>query len=189
MHEFAPHSAAKLTAELDGRRRNFKQTIDPAKKWTLFLVPHIHVDVGYSDYQAKVAAIQSRTIDEAMDMIAQHPDFRFSLDGEWDLQQFLSTRNAAQQQRAIAAIQNKQFFVPAQYANLLTGLPTTETLIRSLYPSANFAASTTRRSTTPTSPTCLRTRGLMPPFWPPRESTLWPEAAIITGRLCCCRAA
>jgi hypothetical protein len=29
--------------------------------------------------------------------------------------------------------------VPAQYANLLTGLPTAEVLIRSLYPSANFS--------------------------------------------------
>ncbi len=29
--------------------------------------------------------------------------------------------------------------IPAQYANLLTGIPTAETLIRSLYPSANFS--------------------------------------------------
>ncbi len=139
VHEFAPRSEAQLTVVIDGRKRQTRQQIDPAKKWTVFIVPHIHVDVGYSDYQAKVAAIQSRTIGEAMEMAEQHPDFRFSLDGEWDLQQFLETRTPAQQQRAIAAIQKKQLFIPAQYANLLTGIPTTETLIRSLYPSANFS--------------------------------------------------
>ena len=139
VREFAPQTEAQLTAEISGCRQHFKQSINPAKKWTIFLVPHIHVDVGFSDYQAKVAAIQARTIAEAMDMIAKHPEFRFSLDGEWDLEQFLQTRVPAQQQRAIEAIQKKQLFVPAQYANLLTGIPTAETLIRSLYPSANFS--------------------------------------------------
>ncbi len=137
--EFEPQTEARLAIKINGREEHYRQLIDPKKKWTVLIVPHIHVDVGYSDYQAKVAAIQSRTIDEAMNMTAAHPDFCFSLDGEWDLQQFLGTRSAARQQRAIEAIQKKQLFVPAQYANLLTGIPTTETLIRSLYPSASFS--------------------------------------------------
>ena len=116
-----------------------RSSVDPGKKWTLLLVPHIHFDVGYTDYQAKIAAIQSRVIDEAMDLTTQHPDFRFSIDGEWDLAQFLKTRTPAEQQRAITAIQKQQLFVPAQYASLLTGFSTAETLIRSLYGSANFS--------------------------------------------------
>jgi len=39
----------------------------------------------------------------------------------------------------ITAIQKQQLFVPVQYASLLTGFPTAETLIRSLYASANFS--------------------------------------------------
>lgn len=137
--EFAPQSEARLTLKINGGQKEYKQSIDPKKKWTLYLVPHIHLDVGYSDYQAKVAAIHARVIDEAMKMTAEHPDFRFSLDGEWDLQQYFKTRSEPQQQRAIEAIQKKQLFIPAQYASLLTGIPTTETLIRSLYPSSNIA--------------------------------------------------
>jgi len=137
--EFPAHTEAKLSWSIDGRRHHLEQPIDPAKKWTLFLVPHIHLDVGYSDYQAKVAAIQSRVIDEALDLTAQHPDFRFSLDGKWPLAQFLKTRTSVDRQRAIVAMQKRELFVPAQYANLLTGFPTAETLIRSLYPSANFS--------------------------------------------------
>jgi hypothetical protein len=137
--EFAPQTQAQLTVKTNGSEKQYKQSIDPKKKWTLYLVPHIHLDVGYSDYQAKVAAIHARVIDEAMKMTAEHPDFRFSLDGEWDLQQYFKTRSESQQQKLIEAIQKKQLFVPAQYASLLTGIPTTETLIRSLYPSANLA--------------------------------------------------
>ena len=137
--QFPMKTRVQLTWNVDGRRRHSEQFIDPEKQWTLFLVPHIHLDVGYSDYQAKVATIQSRVIDEAMDMTAQHPDFRFSLDGEWDLAEFMKARTPIEQQRVIAAIQKQQLFVPAQYANLLTGFPTAETLIRSLYASANFS--------------------------------------------------
>lgn len=136
---FPAESRARLQWDIDGRRAADEQIIDPQKQWTIFVVPNIHLDVGYSDFQPKVAAIQSRAIDEAMDMTARHPDFRFSLDGEWDLEQFLKTRSDAQRERAIAAIQHRQLFVPAQYANLLTGFPTAETLIRSLYPSAEFS--------------------------------------------------
>ncbi len=137
--EFSAKTEARLRWNLDGHPGHLEEAIDPKKKWTVFVVPHIHVDVGYSDYQGKVAAIQSRSIDEAMDMTDKHPDYRFSLDGEWDLEQFFRTRNTAQQQRAITAIQKEQLYLPAQYANLLTGFPTGETLIRSLYPSANFS--------------------------------------------------
>jgi alpha-mannosidase len=137
--EFPAKTQAQLTWNSEGHREHKEQSIDPGKKWTLFMVPHIHLDVGYTDYQAKVAAIQSRVIDEAMDLTAQHPDFRFSVDGEWDVAQFLKTRTPAEQQRMITAIQKQQLFVPAQYASLLTGFSTAETLIRSLYGSANFS--------------------------------------------------
>ena len=130
---------ARIAWSTDGHREYSEQSINPKKKWTLFLTPHIHLDVGYSDYQAKVAAIHSHVIDEALEMTARHPDFRFSLDGSWPLDQFMKTRTAAQQQRAIAAIRDQQLFVPADYANLLTGFPAAETLIRSLYASANFS--------------------------------------------------
>lgn len=137
--EFPAKTRAVVAWSVGGRRGRAEQVIDPEKKWTLYLVPHIHLDVGYSDYQAKVAAIHSHAIDEAMEMTALHPDFRFSLDGAWPLEQFMKTRTPEQQARAVAAIEKQQLFVPANYANLLTGFPTAETLIRSLYPSADFS--------------------------------------------------
>ena len=137
--EFSSQSVAKVDWRIGNKSDHWKQVVSPQKKWTLFLVPHIHLDVGFTDYQSKVSAVQARAIDEAMDFVAKHPDFRFSTDGVWPLEQFLRTRNVEEQNRVIAAIQKGQLFLPAQYANLLTGFPTAETLIRSLYPSANFS--------------------------------------------------
>lgn len=137
--EFTSASPVQLDWPQNGQTLHAAFSILPEKKWTLYLVPHVHLDVGFTDYQAKVAAIQSRILDEAIDLTSRQPDFRFSMDGEWNLAQFWKTRTAAEQQRLVTAIQKRQLFVPAQYANLLTGFPTAETLIRSLYPSADFS--------------------------------------------------
>jgi alpha-mannosidase len=137
--EFAPGTQAKLTVVVNGRTSHVQEALQPQKKWTLFLVPHVHLDVGYTDYQAKVSTIQSRILDEAMDLFAQHPAFRFSTDGEWNLDWFLHSRTPAEQDRIIEAIRQQKIYIPAQSSNVLTGFPTAETLIRSLYPSANFS--------------------------------------------------
>ena len=113
-------------------------TLSPARKWTLLIVPHEHIDVGYTDYQAKVSEIQSRVLDEAMDMIKEHPDFRYSVDGYWVIQEFLAGRNAGDRQRLLQLVREHKILVPAEYANLLTEFPALETLIRSLYPSYRF---------------------------------------------------
>ena len=139
VNEFPAQSVAKVAWRSGGKDTHVEQTVGPRKKWTLFMVPHIHLDVGFTDYQSKVSVLQARALDEALDFVAAYPDFHFSIDGEWPLEQFLNTRSAAEQGRAVSAIQSGQIYVPAQYANLLTGFPTAETLIRSLYPSANFS--------------------------------------------------
>jgi hypothetical protein len=136
---FSADSQAQIEVDLNGRARHFTETLQPRKKWTLYLVPHVHLDVGYTDYQAKVAAIHARILDEAMDLVDKHPGFRFSTDGEWNLEQFLHSRTPEEQHRIVQAIRDRKIYIPAQSSNLLTGFPTAETLIRSLYPSADFS--------------------------------------------------
>ncbi len=138
-----PEFIADTTAELDwtigDHRHHATFRITPRRKWTLLVVPHIHLDVGYSDYQSKVAAIQAQAIDEGIDFAKRYPGFCYTMDGSWALDQFMKTRTPADQRRAIAAMKNGRLFAPAEYAELLTGFASTEALIRSLYFSANFS--------------------------------------------------
>ncbi len=137
--EFPAGTSAQIQIDLNGRKLRFAETLQSRKKWTLYLVPHVHLDIGYTDYQAKVAAIHARILDEAMDLADKHPGFHFSTDGEWNLEQFLRSRTPEERQRIIQAIRDHKIDIPAQSSNLLTGFPTAETLIRSLYPSADFS--------------------------------------------------
>lgn len=137
--EFTGEVPAKAIVTINGQAQSFDAKISPKKKWTVYVVPMVHLDVGYTDYQSKVYAAHSRDLDEALDFISAHPDFRYSMDASMDLDMFMRSRSPDAQQRLITAMQNRQIFAPAQYCNQLTGFPTAETLIRSLYCSANFS--------------------------------------------------
>jgi len=137
--EFPAASRAVLKWTDGEHLQTQEESITPARKWTLYLVPQVHLDIGFTDYQAKVAASQSRALNEAMDLIAQHPSFRFSTDGQWNVEQFIKTRTPEDQKRLVDSVKRRELFVPAQYAELLTGFPTAETLIRSLYAGASFS--------------------------------------------------
>jgi hypothetical protein len=118
-----------------GVRKTFNVSLRPERKWTIFVVPHTHLDVGFTDYQGKVAEVQPRVLSQAADLVREHPDFRFSMDGSWNLQQLLDTRPKPKQDEILDLIRTGKMAMPAQYCNLLTGYASLETLYRSLYES------------------------------------------------------
>jgi alpha-mannosidase len=131
--EFGPNTRATVKVRAQGRDYSFAQTLSPARKWTVYLVPHEHLDVGYSDFQTKLAELHSRVVDEAMEMSEQHPEFSFSLDGFWQAESYLDGRTEREKQRFYRAVRDKKIFVPAQHSVMLTGFGTAETLLRSFY--------------------------------------------------------
>lgn len=122
-----------------GLKRPITVNMAAQRKWTMYVVPHTHLDVGYTDYQGKVAETQARVLTQADALIAEHPDFRFSMDGSWNLQQLLDTRSGTEQEEILNRIRSGKMAMPAQSCNLLTGYASLETLYRSLYLSKQFA--------------------------------------------------
>jgi alpha-mannosidase len=133
--EFAAGARAGVKVRANGREYDFQQTLTPKRKWTVYLVPHEHLDVGYSDFQTKLAELHSRIIDEALELTAERPEFRFSLDGYWQAQQFLEGRSEAEKKKFYDAVRARKIFVPAQHSVMLTGAGTAEVLLRSFYAS------------------------------------------------------
>jgi len=108
-----------------------------------------------------VAEIQSRELDEAIDFIHQHPAFRFSPDGYWSMRQYMAGRSEARQQQLFQMVRDKKIFIPTVEASLLTGFPSLETLIRSLYPAFEFHQKHAAMLIMPTSPMFRLTPGHM----------------------------
>ena len=137
-----PGWTGKQTAGLKveaGTTRNFEMSVEPQRKWRVFVAPHTHLDVGYTDYQGKVAELQARVLLQAMDLLKKNPGFRFSIDGSWVLEQLLTTRPEAAQKEILQLLKEGKMSLPAQYLNLLTGIASLETLYRSLYYSKSLA--------------------------------------------------
>ncbi|MBV8859145.1 MAG: hypothetical protein JOZ02_19590 [Acidobacteria bacterium] len=136
--QFAAGTRANVRVNADDRDYDFAQTLTPRRKWTVYLVPHEHLDIGYSDFQTKLAELHSRVVDEALEMTAERPEFRFSLDGYWQAQQFLEGRSEEERRKFYDAVRARKIFVPAQHSVMLTGAGTAEVLLRSFYASHKF---------------------------------------------------
>jgi alpha-mannosidase len=119
---------------------NFPVTLKPQKKWTLHIVANEHLDIGFTDYRAKVAELQSESIDDVLKLLPQHPDFRWNLDGSWIAEQYLAGRSTASQNEFLDQVRKGRIVIPAEFANQHTGVASLEGLIRSLYPSHELAA-------------------------------------------------
>jgi hypothetical protein len=129
--ELSKPTDAEVTVRINGKTRTARLTLVPRRKWTAYVVPHAHLDMGFTDYPGKVAEIHNRNIDKLLDEIDLHPEMRFSLDGSWLVREYLASRNPQSCARLLRLVRDGRIAVPAQLANLMTGYPSMEELIRS----------------------------------------------------------
>jgi alpha-mannosidase len=130
---------AELKMEYAGKRKSFPLELNAAKKWTLFVVPHEHLDIGFTDYPEKVAELHSESVDGVLEVLKTTPAFRWTLDGYWAAEKYLGARSSKKQRDFLQAMADGKIVLPPQYANQHTGTASLEGLFRSLYGSHTFA--------------------------------------------------
>jgi alpha-mannosidase len=130
---------ATLLLESGSLRKTFPVRLEPKKKWTVFIVPHEHLDIGFTDYADKIAELHSQAVDGVLDLLPTHPEFRWTLDGSWVAEQYIKGRSPKRQTQFLESIRDGKITLPMQYANQHTGVASLEGLIRSLYPSSALA--------------------------------------------------
>ena len=138
--EWTGSVAGELRIGSPGSLRSFRVELVAARKWTVFIVPHEHLDVGFTDYPEKVAELHAESVDGAMEIQKQVPDFRWTLDGFWVAEKYLQGRSDEKRAQFVRAMQQGKIVLPPQYANQHTGTASLEGLFRSLYDSHQFAA-------------------------------------------------
>jgi alpha-mannosidase len=128
-----------LVVQTPSATRTLPVQLVPAKKWTIFIVSHEHLDIGFTDYAAKVAELHSQALDGVIDLMREVSDFRWTLDGYWVLDQYLNGRSQERGNELLRLIKDGKITVPPQFANQHTGVASLEGLARSLYDSHFFA--------------------------------------------------
>jgi len=67
--------------------------VSPARPWTVHVIPHVHLDVGYTDHQGAVVEIHARNLDRILGRdFDQYP---FTIDGSFVVEAFAETRPPA----------------------------------------------------------------------------------------------
>jgi len=114
------------------------------RTWAVFLLPHSHTDVGYTHPQPECLERHSANLDAAVLFAEQTRDwpdgtrFRWNVEVSLQLEHFAHTRPARQMDRLLAAIREGSIGVEALWANVLTGLCSTEELCRLTAPAADW---------------------------------------------------
>jgi len=83
-------------------RRRLRLT--PAKRWTLYWLPSIHTDVGYTDLQERALEVHRRNLDAALAWTSTHRDFRFTAECALQVLSYLENRSAEAGEALVQAI-------------------------------------------------------------------------------------
>lgn len=115
-----------------------KGVAKPQRKWTICIVPSVHIDVGYTDLQSVVRQRHDENLDNVIRICESDPNFRWNIEGSWVVQNYLADRPASQGEKLIKLLQEGRIELTAGYFNMLTGLMSNEEMNRYAYVSAYY---------------------------------------------------
>lgn len=120
-----------------GGQKVISKTVElrPVRPWEIFLLPHSHVDIGYTALQADVEKKQNSNIETGLRLAretAEYPPdarFKWNLEVLWPVENYLRDCPAEKREAFIAAVRAGQIGLDAFYCNILTGLCRPEELL------------------------------------------------------------
>lgn len=110
--------------------------VKPVRHWTVYILMHSHVDIGYTAVQTEIEQKQAHNLARALELIRETKDYpagtRFKWNTEvfWPVDQFYKTATTEQKNEFEQAVRDGYIGIDAMYANLLTGVCRNEELIR-----------------------------------------------------------
>ncbi len=113
-------------------------TLRPVRKWVVYLLPHSHVDIGYTHVQTEVEQAQWKYLEMAIDTAqksAAYPAgarFKWNVEVLWAVDSYLKQATPEKRRQFIDAVNRGQVGLQALYGNELTGLCRPEELLRLL---------------------------------------------------------
>ncbi len=128
-----PNGAATvpITVEIDGTPALAETlTLAAVPPRALHLLPHSHVDIGYSDPQPEVERKQWKNLRDAIDLgrrtqsYPREARFRWNVEGVWAVESYLEQATPAERRVFAAAVKDGIIGLQANYTNILTGLAT-----------------------------------------------------------------
>jgi alpha-mannosidase len=130
-------TSVSVTLLVDGKESApQKVELKPARQWEIYLLPHSHNDIGYTDVQTAVERKQWSNLETAVETIRKTADypagsrFKWNVEVMWAVDSYLKQATPDKQKEFIDAVKAGSIELDALYANELTGLCRPEELFR-----------------------------------------------------------
>jgi alpha-mannosidase len=127
----------KASVEIQGKTvLESKVALRPTRRFEIHLLPHSHVDIGYTALQADVEKKQDENIETGLRLIREtrgHPEgarFRWNVEVLWPVENYLRKASPEKRDAFVAAVKAGEVGLDAFYGNVLTGLCRPEELVR-----------------------------------------------------------
>jgi len=117
----------KIIIKIDGKIKNYKTVIHPARKITFYLIPHAHVDIGYTDLQTEVEKKHWNNYDNAINYSEKSANldsdavFKWNVEVLWAVKSYLE-KFPEKKEKFFDAVKKGWMGLDATYANVMTGL-------------------------------------------------------------------
>jgi alpha-mannosidase len=109
--------------------------LKPVRPWEIYVLPHSHVDIGYTALQAEVEKKQNSNIETGLRLAQATADyplgarFKWNVEVLWPVDNYLRDCSPEQREQFIGAVRSGQIGLDAFYGNTLTGLCRPEELL------------------------------------------------------------
>ncbi|WPX41037.1 glycoside hydrolase family 38 C-terminal domain-containing protein [Akkermansia sp. N21116] len=126
----------KIDLIRENNRTLSKEIVVPKLRyWNVYIYPHSHVDIGYTNTQDNVEIIHKRNLEYAMQLAEKTKDYpdgaRFVWNPEvtWPIERYLATEPREKGEKLLQAIARGQISVDAGYVNTNTSAANEEELL------------------------------------------------------------
>lgn len=117
----------------------------PAKrKWTVYIYPHSHVDIGYTETQEFVKQLHLRNIDVAIDLARKTQNypagsrFVWNPEASWVTENYLKTATPQKKKNFIEAVRRGWICLDGSFGNVNTSACSDEELLRLFHTSSEI---------------------------------------------------
>ncbi len=135
--EVTKETTLPIRLEVDGRTWATESVVlKPVPKRTIYILPHSHTDIGYTEVQTKIEEKQVNNLLQGIEYArktAGYPAgarFVWNVEVLWAADLYLNRLSEAQKADFLAAVKSGQVSLNGMYLNELTGLCRTEELLR-----------------------------------------------------------
>ncbi|MCX6566670.1 MAG: glycosyl hydrolase-related protein [Candidatus Aminicenantes bacterium] len=145
---YLPDHAKPVRATFSARVGNsaaFKTVVlAPQRKWSIFLLPNSHTDIGYTELQSRVAKNQAEYLDKVVEFCRAtdgYPDeakFRWNIEVAWALENYIKNRPTEKVQALVNLLRSGRVELSGWYVQL-SDMFAHEELIRAVLPAKDFS--------------------------------------------------